>query len=199
MKLSKTILLLGMCLFLIGLVACSGTENSTASLSGETKSDTQEERSTDSNSNTSTNNQPTETRSNTQEESSMNSNSRTPSDNKITIRIGENAFTVDLYDNPTANDLMSRLPLTLEVNNYPGYDEKVVRLSNPLSMKGAPRGDEPEIPEVGYYEPGQWIALYYGYIGYWPGKVPLGRINASIDELRAIPDNASVTIEIVKD
>jgi hypothetical protein len=147
----------------------------------------------------STASQPAETRSNTQKESAMNSNLRKLTDNKIAIRIGEKAFTVDLYDNPTAKDLMSRLPLILKVNNYPGYDEKVVRLPNPLSMKGAPRGDEPLIPEVGYYEPGQWIALYYGHIGYWPGKVPLGRIHASVDELRAIPDNASVTIEIERD
>jgi hypothetical protein len=51
-------------------------------------------------------------------------------------------------------------------------------------MKGAPSGDEPLIPEVGFYDAGQWIALYYGLIGYWTGKVPLSRIHASIDELR---------------
>lgn len=65
-------------------------------------------------------------------------------------------------------------------------------------MKGAPPGDNPEIPEVGYYEPGRWIALYYGPIGYWSGKVPLGKIDASIDALRAIRDHAPVTIELEK-
>jgi hypothetical protein len=123
-------------------------------------------------------------------------NLRKLTDKKIVVRVGGKVFTVDLYDNPTANDLIPRLPLTLKANNYPGYDEKVIRLSNSLSMEGAPSGDEPQIPEVGYYAPGQWIALYYGPIGYWPGKVPLGRIHASVEELRAIPDNASVTIEL---
>ncbi len=134
-----------------------------------------------------------------QEESAINSDLRKLSQNKIAIHIGEKVYTVDMYDNPTANDLVSQLPLTLKINDYAGWDEKIIRLRNPLSMEGAPEGDEPEIPEFGYYEPGQWLALYYGYIGYWSGKVPLGRINASVDELGEIPDNASATIEIVRD
>ena len=124
---------------------------------------------------------------------------RTLTDNRIVFRIGEDAFTVTLYDNPTANDLLSQLPLAVTASNYPGYDEKVLRLTAPLSMMGAPEGDDPEIPEVGYYEPGNWIALYYGPIGYWPGKVPLGRIDANLDELRAIPDGAAVSIEALAD
>lgn len=127
-------------------------------------------------------------------DSTVNSELRKLSGKKVAIRIGDKAFTVDLYDNPTANDLLPRLPLTLKANNYPGYDEKVIRLRERLSMEGAPRGDNPGIPEVGYYQPGQWIALYYGPIGYWAGKVPLGKIHATIDELAAIPDNAPVTI-----
>lgn len=141
---------------------------------------------------------PADTGNNSQGEARVNSHLRKLSDNRITIRIGDKAFNVTLYDNPTANDLLPRLPMTVKANNYPGYDEKVIRLPNRLSMEGAPRGDDPLIPEVGYYQPGQWIALYYGPIGYWSGKVPLGRIDASIDELRAIPDNASVTIELAR-
>ena len=116
----------------------------------------------------------------------------------VSVRIGTKSFRVDLYDNPTAKDLLTKLPLTLKANDYPGYDEKVVRLKTPLSMDGAPRGDEPLIPEVGYYEPGNGIALYYGPIGYWPGKVPLGKIHDDIEELRAIPDDATVVIEAAK-
>ncbi|MET7335343.1 cyclophilin-like fold protein [Nonomuraea sp. NPDC005650] len=142
--------------------------------------------------------EPAETSSRAQGVGSTNDNLRTLSGSRIAVRIGDKAFTIQLYNNPTAKDLVSQLPLTLTADDYPGYDEKVVRVQNPLSMEGAPDGDEPAIPEVGYYEPGQWIALYYGPIGYWPGKVPLGRIDASVEELRAIPDGASVTIEVVK-
>lgn len=113
----------------------------------------------------------------------------------ISIEAGGQSFLVDLYDNPTADDLLKRLPLDVRASNYPGYDEKVLRIPEPLSMEGAPRGDDPEIPEVGYYQPGQWIAIYYGPIAYWPGKVPLGRIHASVDEIAALPENTSVRIE----
>ncbi|MFT3691329.1 cyclophilin-like fold protein [Paenirhodobacter sp.] len=130
---------------------------------------------------------------------SDNAHLRVPSGEQVVMRIGDKAFTVDLYDNPTAADLLPRLPLTVQASNYPGYDEKVIRLPMALSMEGAPRGDDPLIPEVGYYHPGKWIALYYGPIGYWSGKVPLGTINASVDELRAIPDNAPVAIERAAD
>lgn len=192
MKLRKEILLLVIILFSIGLAACT-SENL-----NDRKSNTQEK--TD-NIAIKNDNPTVETGSDKQDKNSINSNSdwRKPSDNKVAIRIGEEVFTVNLYDNPTAEDLYAQLPLRLKANDYAGYDEKVIRLSDSLSMKGAPDGDEPEIPEVGYYEPGQWIALYYGPIGYWPGKVPLGQINASVEELRAIPDNASLTIETVRD
>ena len=75
--------------------------------------------------------------------------------------------------------------------------EKIMPLAEPLSMLGAPEGDNPKIPEVGYYRPGNWIALYYGFIGYWEGKVPLGQIDASPDEIRDIPAGSSVTIELI--
>nr|WP_314260779.1 cyclophilin-like fold protein [uncultured Devosia sp.] len=120
---------------------------------------------------------------------------RNLTDKQVVFRIGDEAFTVTLYDSPTADDLLAQLPMTVEAGDYPGYDEKVIRLAAPLTMVGAPAGDDPLIPEVGYYQPGQWIALYYGPIGYWAGKVPLGRIDATVEQLAAIDDGASVTIE----
>lgn len=120
------------------------------------------------------------------------------SHHQIAIRADGKSYVVDLYDNPTANDLLTKLPLSLNVTNYPGYDEKVIRLAQPLSMEGAPKGDEPLIPEVGYYSPGQWIAVYYGYIGYWDGKVPLGQIRATNSEISSIQENGTITIEKIK-
>ena len=130
--------------------------------------------------------------------SSDNSEFRRLSGSQIVIKAVGKSTIIDLYDNETANDLLSQLPLTLTIHDYAGYDEKVVRLQKSLSMKGAPQGDNPKISEFGYYHPGKWLAIYYGYIGYWGGKVPLGRINASASELRAIPGNTSVTLEKIR-
>lgn len=118
---------------------------------------------------------------------------------QVVIQTEDASYLVELYDNPTADDLYSRLPLTLTSSDYPGYDEKVLRLGDGLSMEGAPLGDNPKIPEVGYYEPGNWIALYYGFIGYWPGKVPLGQIHATTEELAAIPEETTIRIERMED
>lgn len=126
----------------------------------------------------------------------VNEDLRVLSGERILIRVNGHSFTVSLYDNPTADDLLSRLPMTLTANNYGSWMEKVMPLGEPLSMHNAPEGDNPLIPEVGYYRPGNWIALYYGFIGYWEGKVPLGQIDATPDEIRSIPAGSSVTIEL---
>ena len=131
-------------------------------------------------------------------EKTVNSELRNLSGKKIAINAGKRTIIIELYDNATANDLLSQLPLTLKSSDYLGYDEKVIRLKTPLSMAGAPKGDNPLIPEFGYYHPSQWLAIYYGPIGYWSGKVPLGKINATIEELKAIPNNIEVKIEEIK-
>lgn len=126
---------------------------------------------------------------------STNEELRKLSGNQVMAHVGQKTYTITLYDNSTARDFFAKLPMKLSAGNYPGYDEKVIRLPLSLSMEGAPTGDNPEIPEVGYYQPGRWIAFYYGHIGYWSGKAPLGRIDASVEELRAIPEGTPVTFE----
>lgn len=181
----KVLLLLTACFFTLSLAACSQNQTSSTTTSN-TAGKSSETRTSPSESTTTPN------------ASTIKSNAdlRQLSGKQIQLTIGDQSFTVNLYDNPTANDLYEQLPLTLSVNDYAGWDEKVIRLDEKLSMQDAPDGDEPLYPEVGYYEPGNWIALYYGEIGYWSGKVPLGRIDATIDELEVLPD--SETIEIIR-
>lgn len=114
---------------------------------------------------------------------------------QIAITVGGTSIVVDLYDNSAANDLLTKLPLSFEVSDY-SWPEKLLYLdrADELSMDDYTGGDEPWIPELGYYEPGNWIALYYGYIGYWPGKIPLGRIEATCAELEALPAGELATV-----
>lgn len=92
----------------------------------------------------------------------------------VTITIGENVLQGHLWDNPTARDLADQLPLTLEFDDY-GQVEKTATLPRPLTMEGVPAGDDPEPYDIGYYEPGGVLVLYYGDVGYWNGIVRLGR------------------------
>ena len=131
------------------------------------------------------------------QESPSNPELRNLSGEQISISAGDKVIIVDLYDNSAANDLLTRLPITFEISDYAGWDEKLIRLDNDnyLDMADYTGGDEPGIPELGYYEPGNWVALYYGYIGYWSGKIPLGKINATCDQIKALPAGSTALIE----
>lgn len=123
----------------------------------------------------------------------VNTSLRTLTNRKVKITVDGHTFIMQLYDNKTADDLYDKLPLTLTANDYGSWLEKIAPLgSSSLSMEGAPLGDCPLVPEVGYYEPGNWIALYYGQIGYWTGKVPLGTIDATAQELESITDGSTI-------
>lgn len=102
----------------------------------------------------------------------------------VTITIGDDVLQAHLWDNPTAQDLASRLPLTLEFDDY-GQVEKTAALSRPLTMEGVPAGDDPEPYDIGYYEPGGVVVLYYRDVGYWNGIVRLGRFVDPDDVVRS--------------
>ena len=57
----------------------------------------------------------------------------------VRVLVGGQAFTAELYDNPTARDLAQRLPVTLTVNDLNGV-EKTGRLPFPLTTDGVPDG-----------------------------------------------------------
>lgn len=132
-------------------------------------------------------------------ESPSNPQLRKLSGAKITLTVGSKTILVELYDNSAANDLLTKLPLSFKISDYAGWDEKLIRLDkkNALSMKDYTGGDDPAIPELGYYEPGNWIALYFGHIGYWSGKIPLGTIHATPDEIKGLQEGTRVTIDKV--
>jgi hypothetical protein len=114
---------------------------------------------------------------------------------RVNVRIGDKTYTATMFNNPTANDLVSQLPLTLPFRDYAGQ-EKVSPAPRALTMQGVPRGDDPEINDFGYYAPSNSLVLYYTNVGYWDGIVRLGRFDSSIEAIRTLPDGFTVTIEL---
>lgn len=112
------------------------------------------------------------------------------------IRIGFAGRQLDatLGDNPTADDLAARLPLTLsfrDLNNV----EKIAELPSPLTMDGVPAGDDPDIGDIGYYAPTNHLVLYYGDVGYWEGIVRIGRLSdTDLQLIAGQPDGFEVTV-----
>jgi hypothetical protein len=112
----------------------------------------------------------------------------------VRIILGETVIAGRLSDNPTARDLAAQLPLILSFRDFNGV-EKVAELPQALTMEGVPPGDDPEIGDIGYYQPTGDLVLYYGDVGYWRGIVRLGQMDADMDEIRRQPDGVRVTIE----
>jgi hypothetical protein len=94
----------------------------------------------------------------------------------INITTGGTVITARLADNATAHDFAALLPLTLTFTDF-NQVEKIAKLPRPLSMEGAPAGDDPDIHDIGYYAPSGDLVFYYGDVGYWNGIVRLGRFD----------------------
>ena len=101
----------------------------------------------------------------------------------ITIQIDGETVTGTLSGNAAARSLIEQLPLTLSFSDY-GGKEKTAELPEPLSLDGAPAGDEADPLTIGYYAPDQALVLYYEHVGYFPGIVRIG----SFDDLAPIRD-----------
>jgi hypothetical protein len=113
----------------------------------------------------------------------------------IRITVSGQTITAQLADNPTARDLASQLPLTLRIRDF-NRVEKIADLPRPLTMDGAPAGDDPDINDIGYYAPSNNLVFYYGDVGYFDGIVRIGQ--AAAEDMKLIErqrDGAQITIE----
>ena len=113
----------------------------------------------------------------------------------VLLTIGDTTVAGELWDNPAARELASRLPLTLTFSDYGGV-EKTAGLAPPLSMDGMPAGDDPDPGEIGWYAPDSVLVLYHGDVGAWDGIARLGTVDDSAIRLLADgPRDVTVTIE----
>jgi hypothetical protein len=113
----------------------------------------------------------------------------------IRITIGDRTINAQLADNPTAHDLAGQLPLTLTFRDFNRL-EKIAVLPRPLTTKGVPEGDDPDVADIGYYAPTNNLVLYYGEVGYWNGIIRIGRFNRdNVDFIRGQPDGLQTSIE----
>ena len=85
-----------------------------------------------------------------------------------------------MYDNPTAKDFVSLLPLTLTLTDYAGT-EKVSYLPKKLSTQNAPAGYKPFVGDITYYAPWGNLALFYKDFGYSNGLIALGKSDGDVD------------------
>jgi hypothetical protein len=101
---------------------------------------------------------------------------------KIRIEFNGATMTATLYDNPSARDFASMLPLDLTINDY-STNEKIAYLPRKLTEEGAgPFGNEAP-GDLGYYAPWGNLAFFYAGYRYSRGLIRLGRIDGDFAPL----------------
>jgi hypothetical protein len=113
---------------------------------------------------------------------------------RIKVTFGDIVLAARLADNATARDLAGQLPLTLTFKDL-NKVEKIAKLPRPLSMAGVPEGDDPDISDIGYYQPSGDLVFYYGDVGYWNGIVRIGRFDNTMELIEQQDHDFRVTIE----
>ncbi len=114
---------------------------------------------------------------------------------KIRLIFNDAVLTAAMYDNPTARDFISLLPLTIKLEDYAGT-EKVSDLSRKLSLKDAPSGSDPSIGDIAYYSPWGNLAIYYRDFSYSGGLIILGKIDSGVNYLEKWKESKTVRIEL---
>lgn len=114
----------------------------------------------------------------------------------LNIIIGNQTLIATLYDNPTARDLMSRLPLTVNLSDF-GGTEKIFTPSPGLITEGAASGMNAQAGDIALYIPWGNIAIYYRDGGSFSNSlIPVGRINSDISPLQIADSVKNVRFEL---
>ena len=102
--------------------------------------------------------------------------SQEPTDMKIRMMFNGQSLTATLYDNPSARDFASMLPLELTIENYAG-NEKIAYLPRKLTEDASgPFGNEAP-GDLCYFSPWGNLAMFYAGYSYSGGLIRLGRFD----------------------
>ena len=101
---------------------------------------------------------------------------------KIRIAFGGHDFTATLYDNPSARDFASMLPLDLTIDDY-ANNEKIAYLPRKLTEEGSGPFANEAPGDLCYYAPWGNLAFFYASYRYSSGLIRLGRLDGGIEPL----------------
>lgn len=98
---------------------------------------------------------------------------------KIRMTFNGRTMTATLYDNATARDFASMLPLDLTIDDY-STNEKISYLSRKLTEAGSGPFDNERPGDLCYFAPWGNLALFHRYSA---GLIRLGRFDDGIERL----------------
>ena len=111
---------------------------------------------------------------------------------QIRLRIGDTETTGRLYDNPTARDFASLLPVTIPTHDLGGRE---IAGTLPRALADGEGQSTYGAGQLGYWAPSRDLAIYYHEDGFRipsPGIVMIGEVETELD--RSIADATTVTI-----
>ena len=114
---------------------------------------------------------------------------------QIRVIIEDTVLIGRLWDNATARDLITQLPLTLTFSDFNRL-EKITYLPRKLSTDGVPAGDDPLSGDIGYYAPWGNLVFYYGDVGYFSGIVRIGQFDGKMDAITGQSGDFTARIEL---
>ncbi len=103
---------------------------------------------------------------------------------RIRIAFNNQDFTATLYDNPSARDLASMLPLDLTIDDY-STNEKIAYLPRKLTEEGSGPFTNEAPGDLCYYVPWGNLAFFHAGYRYSKGLIRLGRLDEGIEPLLA--------------
>ncbi len=89
-----------------------------------------------------------------------------------------------LEDNPTARDLVSLLPLDLEIEDY-STNEKIAGLPRKLTEEGGGPFSKEAPGDLAYYAPWGNLAFFHSNYRYSKGLIRIGRLDDAVRPLHA--------------
>ena len=115
-----------------------------------------------------------------------------PTDMRIRMTFDGRTMTATLYDNPSARDFYSMLPLDLTIKDY-STNEKIAYLPRKLTEEGSgPFGNERPY-DLCYFMPWGNLAMFYADYSH-PGLIRLGRFDEGYEALH-VPGEFPLRIE----
>lgn len=113
---------------------------------------------------------------------------------KINITVDGKTVSATLINNSASRDLMSRLPLEIELEDFNNTTEKIFYPKPSLNLIEKKNGIAPVPGDITIYEPWQNVAIFCKSFRYSDDLIKIGHIDGDGIELLKRKGNVTVTI-----
>ena len=120
-------------------------------------------------------------------------NTAAADDHKAVLVISGSRLPVTLRNEPSANDLYSRLPVTLSFKDFSGM-EKIAYFDKRLDEKGQKVGCHPLAGDLCVYQPWGNLSIFYVDFKDDRNLIPIGRLESGLDIVKG-HDSFTATLE----